>query len=26
MTPADSDGNNLRVFVQPGAVRHIRYL
>ena len=26
MTPADSDGNNLRVFVLPGAVRHIRYL
>jgi len=26
MTPADTDGNNLRVFVQPGAIRHIRYL
>ena len=26
MTPADGEGNNLRVFVLPGAVRHIRYL
>lgn len=26
ITPADSSGNNLRVFVVPGAIRHIRYL
>ena len=26
LTPADQDGNNLRVFVLPGAIRHIRYL
>jgi len=26
MTPADGQGNNLRVFIQPAAVRHIRYL
>jgi hypothetical protein len=26
ITPADRTGNNLRVFVLPGAVRHIRYL
>jgi hypothetical protein len=26
VTPADTAGNNLRVFVLPGAVRHIRYL
>ncbi len=26
ITPADSTGNNLRVFVIPGAIRHIRYL
>ena len=24
--PADSEGNNLRVFVLPGSIRHIRYL
>ena len=26
VTPADGEGNNLRVFVLPGAIRHIRYL
>jgi hypothetical protein len=26
VTPADSEGNNLRVFVLPGAIRHIRYI
>jgi len=26
ITPADDEGNNLRVFVLPGAIRHIRYL
>jgi Family of unknown function (DUF6982) len=26
VTPADQSGNNLRIFVLPGAVRHIRYL
>ena len=26
VTPADSEGNNLRVFVLPGAIRHISYL
>ena len=26
LTPADSEGNNLRVFVLPGSIRHIRYL
>jgi hypothetical protein len=26
LTPADTTGNNLRVFVIPGAIRHIRYL
>ena len=26
VTPADDEGNNLRIFVLPGAIRHIRYL
>jgi hypothetical protein len=26
VTPADDEGNNLRVFVLPGAIRHIRYI
>ncbi|MEP6916958.1 MAG: hypothetical protein ABJC89_14995 [Acidobacteriota bacterium] len=26
VTPADPSGNNLRIFVMPGAIRHIRYL
>lgn len=26
VTPADSEGNNLRVFVLPGGIRHVRYL
>ena len=26
LTPADNRGNNLRVFIGPSAVRHIRYL
>jgi hypothetical protein len=26
LTPADSNGNNLRVFIGPSAVRHVRYL
>ena len=26
LTPADSDGNNLRVFIGPSAVRHVRNL
>jgi hypothetical protein len=26
VSPADPNGNNLRIFVLPGGVRHIRYL
>ncbi|HUF28339.1 MAG TPA: hypothetical protein VMM18_15280, partial [Gemmatimonadaceae bacterium] len=26
ITPADPNGNNLRVFIGPSAVRHVRYL
>jgi hypothetical protein len=26
VTPADSEGNNLRMYVLHGAIRHIRYL